>query len=257
MSISLHTFSNGGENIMRHTITPPGLLVIFLFAASAFTTSCSSDSGTSTSDNTGIPSITTTDENGATSIDTDALDEVLDTYTPPDDLSPEEIAGLVFMREEEKLARDVYLDLYADWGAKVFDNISQSEQTHTDAMLALLEKYAIPDPVGSNGEGVFTNPDLQTLYDELTVEGSIALVNALIVGAQIEEIDLIDIQKQVDLVEGNQDIIIVYENLMKGSRNHLRAFVKNLASQGVDYQPSYLSQEAYDAIINEDIESRQ
>jgi hypothetical protein len=90
----------------------------------------------------------------------------------------------------------------------------------------------------------------------LTAEGSQSLVNALVVGALIEEIDIIDIQKLVDEVEGNQDIVIVYENLMKGSRNHLRAFVKNLANQGVDYQPSYLSQEAYDAIIDGDLENK-
>ena len=248
---------------MRHSITSPRLPIIALFAAFTFTASCSSDSGVSTADGTNddtvIPSITTTDADGSTSIDTDALDEVLDTYIPSDDLSTEEMDGLIFMREEEKLAHDVYVALYAEWGEQVFDNISQSEQTHTDAVLALLEKYEIPDPVGDNAEGVFVNTDLQTLYDELVAEGSPpnALTNALVVGALIEEIDIIDIQKLVDELDGNPDIAIVYENLMKGSRNHLRAFVKNLASQGVDYQPSHLSQEAYDAIINGDIESKQ
>jgi len=245
---------------MRHSITSPRLLIIALFSAFAFTASCSSDSGVSTADGTNddteIPSITTTDADGSTSIDTNALDEILDTYTPPDELSAEERDGLVFMREEEKLAHDVYIYLYAEWGKQVFDNISQSEQTHTDAVLALLEKYEITDPVGDNAEGVFINTDLQTLYDDLTAEGSVALVNALVVGALIEEIDIIDIQKLVDEVEGNQDIVIVYENLMKGSRNHLRAFVKNLANQGVDYQPSHLSQEAYDAIIDGDLENK-
>lgn len=245
---------------MRHIITSPALLAIFLFAATAFTSSCSSDSGVSTTgstnDNTDVPSITTTDENGATSIDNDALNDVLDTYTPPDELSTEERDGLVFMREEEKLARDVYLALYEEWGAQVFDNISQSEQTHTDAVLALLDKYQVTDPVGDNAEGVFVNSDLQALYDELTAEGSLSLVNALVVGALIEEIDIIDIQKLVDELDGNPDIAIVYENLMKGSRNHLRAFVKNLANQGVDYQPSHLSQDVYDAIINADLENR-
>lgn len=245
---------------MRHSTTSPRLPIIALFAASVFTASCSSDSGVSTADgtndNTEIPSITTTDDNGATSIDTDALNEVLDTYTPPDELSAEERDGLVFMREEEKLARDVYIYLFAEWGQQVFDNISQSEQTHTDAVLALLEKYEVTDPVGDNAEGVFVNGDLQTLYDDLTVQGSQSLVNALVVGALIEEIDIIDIQKLVDEVEGNQDIVIVYENLMKGSRNHLRAFVKNLANQGVDYQPSELSQEVFDSIINGDLENK-
>jgi len=131
----------------------------------------------------------------------------------------------------------------------------KSEQTHTDAILALLDRYDILDPVGNNAEGVFVNTDLQALYDALILQGSPSLIDALCVGAAIEEIDISDIQNLVDALEGNEDIALVYESLMKGSRNHLRAFVDNLASQAVDYAPQYLSQEVYDAIINADIET--
>ena len=167
-----------------------------------------------------------------------------------DELSIAESDGLIFMREEEKLARDVYIYLFAEWGANVLDNIAKSEQTHTDAILTLLDKYDITDPVGNNAEGVFVNTDLQALYDALIINGSSSLINALYVGAEIEEIDILDIQALVDALEDNEDIATVYESLLKGSRNHLRAFVKNLANQGVDYAPQHLSQEAYDAIIN-------
>jgi hypothetical protein len=172
-----------------------------------------------------------------------------------DDLSEAEVNGLLFMREEEKLARDVYIAMYALGYSKVFDNISNSEQTHTDAILTLLNRYAIPDPVGDNAEGVFVDPVLQDLYDALIVLGSPSQIEALFVGAEIEEIDILDIQKYIDEVEGNSDIVVVYENLMKGSRNHLRAFVKNLAKRGVDYAPKHLTQEVYDAIINPDLKT--
>jgi hypothetical protein len=86
-------------------------------------------------------------------------------------------------------------------------------------------------------------------------QGSASLIDALLVGAAIEEIDIIDIQNLVDALDGNDDIALVYENLMKGSRNHLRAFVRNLEGQGVVYQPQYLSQDVYDAIINADFEA--
>ena len=82
-----------------------------------------------------------------------------------------------------------------------------------------------------------------------------SLIEALFVGAEIEQIDLIDIQNLVNALEGNEDIAIVYQNLMKGSRNHLQTFVKNLANQGVDYAPLHLSQEEYDAIINADFKT--
>ena len=42
-------------------------------------------------------------------------------------LTETDIAGLVFMREEEKLARDVYLTMSDRWGAPVFENIAASE----------------------------------------------------------------------------------------------------------------------------------
>ena len=174
---------------------------------------------------------------------------------PIDTLDASEVAGLLFMREEEKLARDAYLYLYSIWNSNVFNNIANSEQTHTDAMLTLLDRYAITDPVGTNAEGVFVDSYLQNLYDALIIEGTPSLINALYVGAEIEEIDLLDIQALVDTLDGNEDIALVYESLMKGSRNHLRAFVNNLSAEGVDYAPRHLSQEVYDAIINSSIEN--
>lgn len=191
---------------------------------------------------------------GSPFFDKDARPKAAATKTL-DELSITESDGLLFMREEEKLARDVYIYLFAEWGAGVFDNIAESEQTHTDAILALLDKYDIADPVGNNAEGVFVNTYLQALYDALIINGSSSLINALYVGAEIEEIDILDIQALVDALEGNEDIATVYESLLKGSRNHLRAFVKNLANQGVDYAPLHLSQEAYDAIINAEMEA--
>lgn len=226
--------------------TSPAFLFVLIF--STFTVACSS------SDTDTVPSITTTADDGSTTVVDTVLDDVLTTL-PLEDLSEAEVNGLLFMREEEKLARDVYIAMYALGYSKVFDNISNSEQTHTDAILTLLDRYGIPDPVGDNAEGVFVDPVLQGLYDALIVLGSPSLVEALYVGAEIEEIDILDIQKYVDEVEGNQDIVIVYENLMKGSRNHLRSFVKNLANQGVDYAPKHLTQEVYDAIINAAMET--
>jgi hypothetical protein len=65
---------------------------------------------------------------------------------PASDLSPEETAALLFMREEEKLARDVYNTLYEIWGQPTFTNIAASEQTHMDEVKLLLERYSLADP---------------------------------------------------------------------------------------------------------------
>ena len=45
----------------------------------------------------------------------------------------------------------------------------------------------------------------------------------LLVGALIEEVDINDIQKELDEHVDNQDIVFVYDNLINGSYNHLRA----------------------------------
>lgn len=231
---------------LSHKLTKS--LIIIFFTLPLYITGCSSE------DTDKVTSITTTDTDGATTVDEAVLTDILDGL-PLDELSTVETNGLIFMREEEKLARDVYTYLFTRWNVAVFDNISNSEQTHTDAILTLLDRYNVTDPVGNNAESVFVDSTLQNLYDTLVAQGSASLIDALIVGAAIEEIDLIDIQNLVDLLEGNADIALVYENLMKGSRNHLRAFVGNLEANGVIYQPRYLSQDEYDAIINADLEA--
>ena len=215
------------------------LLVVF-FSLPLLVTSCSSDDTDA--------SISSTDVDNVSAINLNALTEAIDSV-PLDTLSSAETEGMIFMREEEKLAHDVYVFLYGRWHANVFDNISVSEQTHTDAMLFLLDRYAVADPVGDNAEGVFVDATLQGLYDTLVAQGDASLIDALIVGAEIEEIDLVDIQNLVDALEGNDDMALVYQSLMEGSRNHLRAFVRNLEQQGVVYQPQYLSPDVYDTVV--------
>ena len=159
------------------------------------------------------------------------------------------------MREEEKLARDVYLALYDLWGLAIFQNIANSEQSHTDAVKVLLDTYGLEDPAAGNDPGEFDNEDLQALYDQLVLQGSQSLSDALKVGAAIEEIDILDIEAYLAQAD-NADIRRVYENLMKGSRNHLRSFVSTLSRQtGETYQPQYLSMEIFLSIVNGAMES--
>jgi hypothetical protein len=173
---------------------------------------------------------------------------------PKEPLSASEKAALLFMREEEKLARDVYDNLYVAWSAPSFNNISESEQSHMDAILALINKYELVDPAAGIASGKFVNTDLQALYDDLIMQGLISRADGFKVGAAIEEIDIVDLQRELATNIDNNDITLVFENLMKGSRNHLRSFVKNLATLGITYSPKYLTQEAFDAIINTEME---
>lgn len=176
-------------------------------------------------------------------------------------LTKAEIDDVLFIREEEKLARDVYLTLYqtysTDQNAKVFNNIAQSEQNHMNAMANLIRVYNLPDPVVDNTVGKFTNQDLANLYTQLTTKGQTSIRDALYVGAYIEEIDIVDLKEAINLVKQNsnaQNIISTYENLMCGSRNHLRAFASQIKQIDGSYTAQVLSQQEVDSIINTAIE---
>ncbi len=215
--------------------------LIIAMAMAVFIAGCS-DNSTSPQSPAGI-------QDGILSIDEikAALDRI-----PVGDPGEEEIAALIFMREEEKLAHDVYTAMYDQYGLKIFVNIAASELKHTEAIKMLLDRYGLEDPVGENGPGEFTNEDLQTLYNDLIESGSQSLIDALLVGLAIEEIDILDLEEAMAGTE-LPDLLMVYGNLLKGSHNHLRAFVSVYESQtGEVYAPRWLGQEAYDEILSED-----
>lgn len=171
-------------------------------------------------------------------------------------LSEDEEADLLFMREEEKLARDIYLLMALKWNQYVFTKIAASEQRHMDAVKTLLNTYNLNDPV--DDESVpddFKDESLNVLYDECLLRGEMSLDAALLVGAEIEEIDILDLQAVQERTNPEHtDIIGTYESLECGSRNHLRAFVRHIELQGEPYVPVLLDDTEYDAIIGSPME---
>ena len=166
------------------------------------------------------------------------------------ELTDKEEQGILYMREEEKLARDVYLTFYEMYNSiPIFYNIAQSEQKHMDAIKTLIDRYGLEDPTYNKGLGEFTNQVLQDLYTDLIAQGS-TLTTALKVGAEIEEIDIIDLKEYMSQTD-KADILVVYGNLLKGSENHLRAFIKWLEYNNVTYEPKYLNQDDFDDIIED------
>jgi hypothetical protein len=168
---------------------------------------------------------------------------------PIETISAAEKNSLLVMREEEKLAKDVYLTLYKKWNLNVFNNISSSEETHTSAVLSLLQKYNIPDPTGNNAVGVFENVTLQKLYIDLVAQGSVSLLEGVKVGATIEDLDIFDLEEYLKDVD-NKDITYVYNNLTKGSRNHLRSFYSQILAQKGTYSAQFITQSEFDNIVN-------
>lgn len=163
-------------------------------------------------------------------------------------LTEDEVAGLLEMREEEKLAHDVYFTFYETYEYVVFNNISKSETAHSSAVLYLINGFGLADPA-VEGVGEFTNETFQALYPALIEMGSTSLADALKVGALIEETDIADLEQHLETTT-NEAILRVYGNLLRGSTFHLKAFTAALARLGETYTPTVLSQEEYDAIIS-------
>jgi hypothetical protein len=164
-------------------------------------------------------------------------------------LSDKDIVNITFMREEEKVARDVYTVLAQKWDSRVFDNISHAEQRHMDAIAQLIKVYQLTDPVVDSNTGSFTNQDLQKLNDDLVVKGQVSYIEALKVGALIEEVDIADLENAI-AETANAGVTAIFNNLNRGSFNHLRAFVRVLGAQGVTYTPQVLTEQVYNEIIN-------
>ena len=169
-------------------------------------------------------------------------------------LSAAEQTTLQFMHEEEKLAKDVYLTLYDKWQLPVFSNIAQAEQRHSDRLKSLLDQYGLAASVQSDEVGVFNNPELAKLYAELTTQGAKSIQDALLVGGLVEEIDILDLRKAV--AESDQDNVDqTYNNLLRGSRNHLRAFTRQYEQRsGLDYEAQRMTQTDVDAIMESEQE---
>lgn len=188
------------------------------------------------------------EESYATVLNTEDLETKL-VSSPDDTLSTAEISDLLFMQEEERLARDVYAVFYEKWNMEVFKNIGDAEQTHMDSVTVLIERYGLDDDSsGSVTPGEFSHAELQELYDDLVNAGMQSPEDALRAAVLVEEADIVDLQDAMNRTE-NVDIRYVYENLMRGSENHLRAFVRNLEGRGESYSPVVLTQDEYEDII--------
>ncbi len=168
--------------------------------------------------------------------------------TQTEDQTSDMADGILYMREEEKLARDVYLALYDIWGIRTFANIANSEQQHMDAVAYLINVQGLVDPAAQSATGEFQNPVLAKLYTDLVAQGSKSIVDALKVGATIEDLDINDLENLIVEID-DPDTLAVYGNLLRGSENHMRSFTGQLSRYGVVYTPQFITAERLSSII--------
>jgi len=143
-------------------------------------------------------------------------------------ITDDEISSLSLQIEEEKLARDVYYTMFNLWNMNILENFSESEENHVEALLKLINKYELDNPIDGYGIGLFENAMIQNRYDSLVASGTISVFNALMVGLSITESDIENIQYDLDYVVERNDITQVYSNLLEASMKHLDALNEKL-----------------------------
>ena len=168
------------------------------------------------------------------------------------ELSELEINSLMHLREEEMLAYDVYTFLSGLYDAPIFRNIAKSEMIHTTRVKELIDKYELEDPALNHEPGVFKNDGLQELYDLLTEKGKVSYEDAIVVGLTIEDLDINDLEMALENEVDNEDIVEVYNFLLMGSKNHMKAFFFHAKRNGIEYIPQYISQEHFLEIVEEE-----
>ena len=199
------------------------------------------------------PAVMTADADGVSRLDADAVATVVGTYALSA-LSAAEAASLALRREEEMLAQDLYTAGAARWPLPILANIAASEATHAAAVKVLLDRYRLADPMAALPDGVYPTPALQALYTRLVTASAVNLVAALQSGLELEELSIRDMNVDLRSID-NGDIVTVYENLLRASRNHLRAFWSTLLRHGGSYTPLYLSAVEFNAIVTTPIET--
>jgi hypothetical protein len=140
-------------------------------------------------------------------------------------LTTNEAASILYLKQEEKMARDVYRALQAKWGHRKFINISASEQQHMDALDTLIVRYRLTDTTPA-APGRFTIPEIQALHDKLVARGIKSLKDAMEVGVLVEKTDIADLKKAINATQ-DPSIRTVYGNLLRASNNHLAAFTRS------------------------------
>ena len=140
-------------------------------------------------------------------------------------LTDEQVAGLIFMANEEKLAHDVYAAFAEMYGVRIFENIANSEARHREAVSVVLERYGHEDKAMELPAGEFSDPIIASLYETFIEQGSASLEEAIAVGVLIEETDIADLESRMaGLEESAPDVHEMYSHLLAASDNHRNAF---------------------------------
>lgn len=221
------------------------LLTILLLALPLVFFSCSSGDSNKGGGNVEPMALLEVSDDGVTSFIVANLPSIMDVTDPID---ADEIEFIYALREDEKISRDLALsfaELYPN--EQFFRRVANAGTTHIETIEALLDYYEIEYPKLS-ARGLFSDEARQEHYDQLLEMGNTE-ENAYRAIAQLEEEDIVAYSEVLNDIS-NPNIEIVVSNLLRSSKNHLRAVVRQINRLGGEYRPLLLDEATYDKIVS-------
>ena len=168
---------------------------------------------------------------------------------PESNLTDAQKYTIAFMWNEEKLAKDIYLELNSIYPTQQLENIAtRSETKHQALVEELVQRYDLnitnlvdykenysEEELRAFEPGEFGIQAIQDLYDALYSQGSQSQQDALEVGCMVEVTDINDLNENIAIAEdvNASDLIAVFGHLRDGSYNHYWAFDTGLKNLGI------------------------
>jgi hypothetical protein len=132
------------------------------------------------------------------------------------------------------------------WDQPIFKEILAEEKVHLVRVQRLGKKYHVEESQREYGE--YLDQNLQNLFNGFRKRANVSEKEALLVAAEFEERDIVDLQKYFNTTD-NADLIITYEFLLEEAKDHLRIIYKVLSEKGINYTPVYMHEDYFNEIV--------
>lgn len=181
-------------------------------------------------------------------VSTFVLNNVCPVFTVTDPLTTDEIEFIYAVREDEKLAHNLYIYFVTQYPtARQLANIGNAEINHITTIERVFTYYEIDFPTLGQ-PGVFTDENRQAIYTRLTAQGS-TLHEAYQVMAALEEENIV-IYSKVASELTNPNLQLIINNLAQSSENHFKVLVNQITAWGSIYTPTLLEASQYEEILD-------
>jgi len=161
-------------------------------------------------------------------------DEADDTfYSAPanvvsNDFSDQEKAGLILLVEKEKLHRDVYMAMANNCQLPLVGELCSCDENYMNLLSIKIDKYGLTNPLVGKEAGEYHDTNVQAVYDDFIENCGTGQYSMMQFAKLMEENDLDIIYEQLEIIEGNTDVMQLYVGLKDASVKQLNSIKDEL-----------------------------